>query len=138
MAMAEVCRRAGRSDTPLVVTLVDPSAIPLATPLREALAAYAPATGVWVYDPAGTPRLRAARPGEALDHMPERRAPEVVVTPAARASATPKVPAPPLRLAGDATTEPKPPRATSAADLLTDEELSMLLPEIRKDGGRPR
>lgn len=142
-AMAELCRRAspGRDAKPthLILTLVEPARILGLDDLRAAIDAYAPGVATWVYDHTANPRLRAAEPRVTSTRRPPPRPP-------ARPTDTPS-----LRLTGSAAIEAKPaqaspapadptpsspPRTTSAADLLSDEELSMLLSPPRRPAGR--
>ena len=143
-AMAELCRRVGRdreaSSTHLILTLVEPARIAGLDDLRASIDAYAPGVATWVYDHTANPRLRAAEPrAKARAHVTAR--------PPARPTEAPN-----LRLAGSGSIEAKPsanseepaeaptpstpPRTTSAADLLSDEELSMLLSAPRRPAGR--
>lgn len=107
------------------LVIVEPAHVPRAPELAEAAERYAPAAPVWRYDSQATPRLAAYTPP-----APPSKPPQAQHTPSKAAT-------PPLKLAGDgpapeASEHLEPPR--SAREILTEDELAMLLADDPEEG----
>lgn len=163
-AMAELCRleKTPSITKPVALLLVEPTSLPGARELVEAVDRYVPHTHCWVFDSAGDERLRGLTPEELAGWSPvrDRRAPESTSGPAGPETAPAADPIenfetirsrPRLRLAGDgpigeplivspveemvSEAQGEVAQSVETRHLLSDEELAMLLavePE-RKD-----
>jgi hypothetical protein len=122
--------------------IVHPESMPEAAALWEARARYAPGARFWLYGPESAPQLRAvveadvatwgAKPEVVVKPYPPRTEPE------ARGEARPRGGQPRLKLAGDGGAQPPPEGEEERGNLLTPEELQMLLGEDEPGTGEQR
>jgi hypothetical protein len=127
LSVSAAAVRAGERKGLVVLVLVEPESLPDALEVSQAMYRYAPAAVLWLFDPAGSPQLRAVRSTDIerwRAAVAETPVPEIHVV--VQPSSTGVSPA----SANSGTAE--------STKLLSDEDLSMSLDaEPRESGDRP-